>query len=76
MMTQEEYMDVLAMRRQGMSYVEIGNKLGYHPDRISAWVNKGGPPPARTVDETARVIDEVWADRLTALVVGNPHAKD
>ncbi len=37
MMTQEEFMDVLAMRRQGMSYVEIGEKLGYHPDTISAW---------------------------------------
>ena len=43
MMTQEEYMDVLAMRRQGMSYVEIGEELGYHPDTISAWVKKGGP---------------------------------
>ena len=72
MMTQEEYMDVLAMRRQGMSYVEIGNRLGYHPDTISAWVRNGGPPQARTVAETARVIDGVWADRLTALLVGNP----
>ena len=27
MMTQEEFMDVLAMRRQGMSYVEIGDDL-------------------------------------------------
>ncbi|MBS1837489.1 MAG: helix-turn-helix domain-containing protein, partial [Actinobacteria bacterium] len=72
MMTQEEYMDVLAMRRQGMSYVEIGEKLGYHPDTISAWVRKGGPPPARTVEDTDRVVDPVWADRLTALLVGNP----
>ena len=65
-------MDVLAMRRQGMSYVEIGEKLGYHPDTISAWVRKGGPPPARTVEDTDRVVDPVWADRLTALLVGNP----
>lgn len=72
MMTQEEYMDVLAMKRQGMSYVEIGERLGYHPDTISAWVKKGGPPPARTVAEADRVIDAVWADRLTALLVGNP----
>jgi transposase len=71
MMTQEEYMDVLAMKRQGMSYVEIGEELGYHPDTISKWVKAGGPPPARTVDEAERVIDAVWADRLTALLVGN-----
>ena len=65
-------MDVLAMKRQGMSYVEIGEQLGSHPDTISAWVKKGGPPPARTLDETHRVVDPVWADRLTALLVGNP----
>jgi len=65
-------MDVLAMRRQGMSYVEIGEELGYHPDTISAWVKKGGPPPARTVADEDRVVDLVWADRLTALLVGNP----
>ena len=72
MMTQEEFMDVLAMRRQGMSYVEIGEELGYHPATISKWVKDGGPPPARTVDEAGRVIDAEWADRLTALLVGNP----
>ena len=35
MMTQEEYMDVLAMKRQGMSFKEIGEELGYHPATIS-----------------------------------------
>jgi transcriptional regulator with XRE-family HTH domain len=72
MMTQEEYMDVLAMRRRGMSFKEIGDELGYHPATISNWVRNGGPPPARTVDAADRVIDVVWADRLTALLVGNP----
>jgi transposase len=72
MMTQEEYMDVLAMRRQGMSFVEIGEELGYHPDTISAWVKRGGPPPARSVADTDRVVDPVWADRLGELLDGNP----
>jgi transposase len=72
MMTQEEFMDVLAMKRQGMSYVEIGEKLGYHPATIAKWCKAGGPPPARTVEEKDRVVDPVWADRLTALLVGNP----
>ena len=65
-------MDVLAMRRQGMSYVEIGEKLGYHPGTISKWCKAGGPPPARTIEDTARVVDPVWADRLGELLVGNP----
>ena len=47
-------MDVLAMRRQGMSYVEIGTVTGYHPATISKWVREGGPPPARTVAEADR----------------------
>lgn len=72
MMTQEEFMDVLAMKRQGMSFKEIGDELGYHPATISKWVRDGGPPPARTGVEADRVIDPVWADRLTALLVGNP----
>jgi len=71
MMTQEEFMDVLAMKRQGMSFKEIGEKLGYHPATIAKWVKAGGPPPARTVAEADRVIDAVWADRLTELLVGN-----
>ena len=33
MMTQEEFMDVLAMRRRGMTYVEIAYETGYQPDR-------------------------------------------
>lgn len=65
-------MDVLAMRRRGMSFVEIGDELGYHPATISKWVSDGGPPPARTVDVTDRVVDAVWADRLSVLLVANP----
>lgn len=65
-------MDVLAMKRQGMSFKEIGDELGYHPATIAKWVKAGGPPPARTVEQRDRVVDPVWADRLTALLVGNP----
>ena len=72
MMTQEEFMDVLAMRRQGMSFVEIGDRLGYHPATIAKWVKAGGPPVARQVADADRAVDPVWADRLTALLVGNP----
>ena len=70
MMTQEEFMDVLAMKRRGMSLKEIGDELGYHPATIAKWVKAGGPPPARTVDEADRVID---ASRST-LSHGDPDA--
>ena len=72
MMTQEEFMDVLGMRRQGLSFKEIGDELGYHPATIAKWVKAGGPPTARTVDDEDRVVDAVWADRLLSLLIGNP----
>jgi len=72
MMTQEEYMDVLAMRRQGLSYVEISEATGYHPATVAKWVRNGGPPPARVMAIEDRVVDPVWEDRLNALLVGNP----
>ena len=64
-------MVVLAMRRQGMSHVEIGEQLGYHLDASPKWVKAGGPPPARAVAEEDRVVDPLSADRLRALLVGN-----
>ena len=71
MMTQEEFMDVLAMRRAGMTFTEIAIETGYHPATISKWCREGGPPAARTIGDEERVVDPVWADRLTELLVGN-----
>ena len=47
MMTQEEFMDVMAMKRQGMSIKEIAEETGYHPSTISGWLRNGGPPERR-----------------------------
>lgn len=64
-------MDVLAMKRVGMTYREIAIETGYHPATIAKWCKDGGPPPARTVADDDRVVDERWADRLNSLLVGN-----
>ena len=56
-MTQEEFMDVLAMKRAGMTFVEIGALTGYHPATISKWCREGGPPAARTIGDEERVVD-------------------
>ena len=71
MMTQEEFMDVLAMRRQGMTYVEIADETGYHPATISRWVREGGPPARRTLGDQDLVIDKRWSARLLELLDGN-----
>ncbi|MFM7537796.1 MAG: ATP-binding protein [Acidimicrobiales bacterium] len=54
-----------------MTYVEIGVQTGYHLATISKWCRGGGPPAARTIGDEERVVDPRWADRLTALLVGN-----
>lgn len=68
MMTQEEYMDLLALRRQGMTIAEIAEELDYHPATVSKWLKAGGPPPARTIDPAETVIDARWAARIDQLI--------
>ena len=66
MMTQEEFMDVMAMKRQGMSIKEIAAETGYHPSTISGWLRNGGPPEKRPSRGPA-VIDEYWAAEIATL---------
>ena len=53
MMTQEEFMDVMAMKRQGLSIKEIAEETGYHPSTISSWLKNGGPPARRSQSQPA-----------------------
>jgi transposase len=71
MMTQEEYMDVMAMKRQGMSIKEIAEETGYHPSTISGWLRNGGPPEQRP-RTTVAVIDECWAEEIAGLLRAAP----
>jgi transposase len=68
MMTQEEYMDLLALSRQGRTIVEIADELHYHPATIAKWLRDGGPPQRRTIDPARRVIDERWSKRIGQLI--------
>ena len=61
-------MDVLALKRQGWTYAEIADALGYHPATISNWIANGGPPAQRAVAPTERVVDDRWAARIAALI--------
>jgi transposase len=71
MMTQEEFMDVMAMKRQGLTIKEIAAETGYHPSTISAWLRHGGPPQRRG-GTTVPVIDEYWAAEIAALLRAAP----
>ena len=67
MLTQEEFMDILAMRRQGLSISEIAKETGYHAATISKWVKASGPPAARAAT-TLAAVDEVWSARIDELL--------
>ncbi|MGH9205911.1 MAG: IS21 family transposase, partial [Acidimicrobiales bacterium] len=71
MMTQEEFMDVMAMKRQGLSIREIAEETGYHPSTVSSWLRHGGPPVGRERSAPA-VIDELWAARIAELLRAAP----
>lgn len=71
MMTQEEFMDVMAMKRQGLSIKEIAEETGYHPSTISAWLRNGGPPERRS-NTAVPAIDERWAEEIAGLLRAAP----
>src|SRR5579864_726871 len=73
MMTQEEFMDVKALRAAGWTIRQIAEHLGYHPATVSAWLRNGGPPPTRHVEAVDLVVGPAWANRVTALLAHNPH---
>lgn len=71
MMTEDEYMDVLALRRQGLTIAEIAAETGYHPATISKWLDAGGPPPRRA-RQAPPLVDERWAARIAELLRRSP----
>ena len=73
MMTEEEYMDVVALARQGWTITEIAEAVGRHPATVGKWLTNGGPPAQRELDPALLVIDERWADRITEILRANPN---
>ncbi|MGE0796420.1 MAG: IS21 family transposase [Acidimicrobiia bacterium] len=71
MLSQEEFMDVKALRRQGLTLDEIAAETGYHPATIRKWLAVGGPP-ARRRAQAPPVIDERWAARVAELLAPAP----
>jgi DNA replication protein DnaC len=69
MMTQEEFMDVVALGRQGWTITDIAAAVGRHPDTVAKWLKAGGPPARRQVAKT--VIDQRWARRIEELLARN-----
>ena len=60
-------MDVMAMKRQGLSIKEIADETGYHPKTISTGWPTADRRERRKRSEPA-VIDERWAARIAELL--------
>lgn len=71
MMTQEEYMDVKALRAAGWTIKQIAEHVGYHPATVSWWLKNGGPPEKRQAPAGDPVIDERWRARIAGLLRHN-----
>src|SRR5580704_7721741 len=73
MLTQEKYMDVVALRKQGWTIDQIAEAVGHHPATVSSWLKRGGPPPRRSAPAGhVAVVDGRWADRIAGLLKANP----
>src|SRR5919197_2545457 len=71
MMTQEEWMDVKALRAAGWAIGQIAEHVGYHPQTVSGWLRRGGPPGKRSVPVANQTVDEQWRTRIAGLLERN-----
>ena len=72
MMTQEEYVDIPGLKRQGWTLEQIAKEVGYHPATVREWIRRGGPPKKRQSDPSKRVISQRWANEIAELLKANP----
>ncbi|HMK96026.1 MAG TPA: helix-turn-helix domain-containing protein, partial [Acidimicrobiales bacterium] len=72
MMTQEEYMNVKALRAGGWTIKQIAEHLGFHPATVSSWLRNGGPPPRRSTPVDDLVVSPRWQRRIAQLLAHNP----
>jgi hypothetical protein len=59
MMTQEEYMNLMALRRRGLTSAEVADVRLPPCDGVVVGPERR-TPPARTVAPTEKMIDERW----------------
>lgn len=72
MMNQEDYVDLHSLKKQGWTNKEIAAELGYHPDTVSRWLRRGGPPVRIEVPDERRVMTAGWRSRIEALLGAHP----
>ncbi len=75
MLSQEVYMDVVALPRQGWTIGQIAEKIDRHPATVSSRLKKGGPPSSRSAPAGhVPVVDDRWKTRIKGFVGCQPAA--
>ena len=52
MMTQETYVNINDLHKQGWTIQEIAEETGWHRTTVSQRLKEGPPPPARSTEAT------------------------
>ena len=72
MMTQETYVKIDDLHKQGWTIREIADETGFRPATVSRRLREGPPPSRRVAPDGAKVMTRRWAERIEALVVEHP----
>lgn len=70
MMSQEMYVNIYDLRKQGWTMQEIADETGWRRTTISDYLKNGPPPSARPTE--ASVMTEHWQQRIVAMLTKSP----
>ena len=66
MMTQENYVNINDLHKQGWTILEIAEATGWHRTTVSNYLKNGPPPAARATEAT--VMTEHWQQRIATML--------
>ena len=72
MMSQETFVKIEDLRKQGWTIKEIAAETGFHPSTVSRRLGQGPPPRGRATPDGAKVMTRCWSERVEALVAEHP----
>ena len=70
MMSQENYVNINDLHKQGWTINEIAEETGFHRTTVSRNLKNGSPPAARATEAT--VMTDEWRDSIGSLLGAHP----
>ena len=72
MMTQETYVKIQDLKKQGWTNKEIGEEVGFHPSTIARRLAAEDPPTKRVTPDGVLVMNQHWQTRIEDLLTKWP----